>query len=103
MSWQSYLSEPPEKLLIRYVELAEEIAGREEELGMILAEEKRSRASGFHTSEATTVTGQERDASLAAVEDTAEYFKRRGELAALREEKEVLVRLLDRSYADPAD
>ncbi len=89
--------------MLRFVELCEEIAGREEELGMILAEEKRSRANGFHTSEATTVTGQERDASLAAVEDTAEYLKNRGALAALREEKEVVTRLLDRSYAPAAD
>ncbi len=99
MTWQSYLSEPTEKLLIRYVEIAEEIAGRAEELGAILAEEKRARAQGFHTSESSSVAGQERDASLAAVEDTAEYLKRRGELEALREEKDVLIRLLDRSYA----
>ena len=97
MTWQHYLSEPHEKLLVRYVELSEEIAGREEELGIILAEEKRARAQGFHASESTSVAGQERDASLAAVEDTAEYLKRRGELAALREEKEVVVRILDAS------
>ncbi len=100
MTWQHYLSETRDELLPRYVELSEEIAGREEELGVILSEEKRSRASGFHNSESTTVTGQERDASLAAVEDTAEYLKRRGELAALREEKEVVVRLLDAPAAD---
>ncbi len=102
MTWQSYLSEPPEKLLVRFVELCEEIAGREEELGMILSEEKRSRAAGFHNSESTTVTGQERDASLAAVEDTAEYLKGRGALAAMREEKEVLLLILERSDARPA-
>ncbi len=102
MSWRSYIDDSPEKLLIRFVELCEEIAGREEELGMILSEEKRARARGFHTSESSTVTGQERDAALAAVEDTAEYLKRRGDLAALREEKEVLVRLLERSDAPSA-
>ncbi len=95
MSWQSYLSEPHEKLLVRFTELCEEIAGREEELGMILSEEKRNRARGFHDSESTSVSGQERDATLAATEDSAEFFKRKGELLALREEKEVLIRLLD--------
>ncbi len=102
MTWQSYLSEPEEKLLIRYVEITEEIAGRAEELGAILAEEKRARAQGFHTSESSSVAGQERDASLAAVEDTAEYLKRRGELEALREEQSVLAMLLER-HASPED
>lgn len=96
MTWQSYLSESPDKLWVRFVELSEEIAGRIEELGIIQAEEKRSRAMGYHESESTTVTGQERDASLRATEDLAEYFKRRGELEALREEQTVVRMLLER-------
>lgn len=95
MTWQSYLSEPKEKLWVRYVELTEDIAGRCEEIGAILAEEKRSRAQGYHNSESSSVSGQERDASLNATDDTAEYLRRRGELDALKEERDLIGRLLD--------
>ncbi len=103
MTWQAYLDYSPEKLLVRLLDIQEEIAGREEELGIILAEEKRSRANGFHTSESSSVSGQERDASLAATEDSAEFFKRKGQLLALREEKEVLIRLLEGTDAGPEE
>ncbi len=95
MTWQHYLSDTRDELLPRYVELCEESATRAEELAMVLAEEKRARASGMHHSEFSSATGRDQDASLEAVSYSTEYIKLRGELEALREERDLLRWLLD--------
>ncbi len=95
MTWQHYLKETRDALAPRFVELCEDIAGRYQELGFLQSEEKRSRAQGYHQSESTTVSGQERDASLATVEISADVVKLRGELEALKEERDLLRWILD--------
>ncbi len=95
MTWQHYLKETRDALLPRFVELCEDIAGRSSELGFLLSEEKKARASGFHQSEATTVSGQERDASLATVDISTDIVRLRGELEALKEERDLIRFLLD--------
>lgn len=95
MSWQHYLKDTRDALLPRYVEICEDVAGRCEELGFLLSEEKRARASGYHQSESTTVSGQERDASLATTDISADILKLRGELEALKEERDLLRYVLD--------
>ncbi len=64
---------------------------------MVLAEEKNARASGMHHSEFSSATGRDQDASLEAISYSTEYIKLRGELEALREERDLLRWLLDRS------
>lgn len=100
MTWQHYLKETRDELLPRYVELCEESATRAEELAMVLADEKRARASGIHHSEFSSATGRDQDASLEAVSYSTEYIKLRGELEALREERDLLRWLLDAGATD---
>ncbi len=100
MTWQRYLKETRDELLPRYVELCEESATRAEELAMVLCDEKRARASGIHHSEFSSATGRDQDASLEAVSYSTEYVKLRGELEALREERDLLRWLLDAGTAD---
>ena len=95
MTWQHYLKETRDELAPRFVELCEDIAGRSSELGFLLSEEKKARAAGFHESESTTVSGQERDASLATVDISTDIVRLRGELEALKEERDLLRWLLD--------
>lgn len=97
MTWQHYLKDTPDSLVPRYVELCEDIAGRCQELGFLLSEEKKARAQGWHQSESTTVSGQERDASMATVDISSDILRLRGELEAGREERDLLRWLLDGS------
>ncbi len=99
MTWQHYLTDTRDELLPRYVELCEESATRAEELAMVLAEEKRARASGMHHSEFTSATGRDQDAALEAVSYSTEYIKLRGELEALREERDLIRYVLDNAPA----
>lgn len=99
MTWQHYLKDTRDELLPRYVDLCEDVAGRCEELGFLLSEEKRARALGYHQSEATTVSGQERDASLATTDISVDILKLRGELEALKEERDLLRWVFDATQA----
>ncbi len=97
MTWQHYLSDDRDKLQIRYVELSEEIAGRSEELGFLLSEEKRQRAHEWKSSEWTSVSGKDAEASAKTADVSADYLKLRGELEALKEEQAVVRWVLDAS------
>jgi chromosome segregation ATPase len=97
MPWQHYLTDDRDKLEARYVELSEESASRAEELGMLQAEEKRTRARAWRESEFTSVSGRDAEASVEASDVSAEYLKLRSELEALREERDLLRWRLDAS------
>ncbi len=95
MTWQHYLKETRDELKPRYVELCEDIAMRAEELGMMTADEKRTRAHTWKASEFTTVSGRDSEASASTADLSADILKLRSELEAVREERDLLRWLLD--------
>jgi hypothetical protein len=90
VSWTRYLEMDRGEVLERYAELAQEIAGRSEEVGRLQAEEKEERARGWRQSAEETVSGRERDAAAAALTVTSSLLRCQGELAALCEERDFL-------------
>jgi hypothetical protein len=91
-----YLSKTDDALLFRLSELTGELAGLHQEVAMICAQERRAKVQGFMGSEASTVTGRERDGDAMAVELTATIFELRGDIAALQEEQKLILTLLER-------
>lgn len=95
MTWQHYLTDTAETLIPRHVELCEDIASRIEELGFVQAEEKRKRAEVWKSSEFTSASGRDSEASAFSAEMTADIIKLRSELEALREERDLIRWILD--------
>lgn len=95
VEFRAYLEQSNEKLTLRFLDVAAELAGLAEEIAMVHADERQEKVRGFHRSEEHTVSARERDADAQALNATITLFQLRGRAEALREEKEVLRFLLD--------
>jgi hypothetical protein len=88
--YTSYTFKSKLELMERYAKLISELANLNIELSEVLQDEHRTKYDAWQSSQEQSVNGRDRDAVIATINLTTELHKLRGEIIALKEEKELI-------------
>lgn len=84
-------------LMARLVEVSEQLANAHYEMASVAQAEKQLKSNAFNDSGETTVAGKERYAEAVAMDMTCAVFDVRAQIAALSEERDCIITLLEAS------
>jgi hypothetical protein len=93
--FERFLDLPGDELRRHLAVAQDDLARLYRELAFVQTEGARAKVNGFMRSAETTVAGRERDAASHAMESVCAEFDIRGQIAALNEEKQLLLLLLE--------
>jgi hypothetical protein len=88
--FSSYTFLPKKDLIDRYAKVIGELANLNIELSEVMQDEHRTKYSAWQTSSEQSINGRDRDSVIATLNLTTEIHKIKGEIIALKEEKELI-------------